>query len=333
MSNQNLSLSVAMGDYDRTRPLSDGQVQIDGVDPVFLRLTPEEMFFRSFRHADFDIAELSLSTFALRTSLGNNPYIGIPVFLSRSFRHSSIVVRTDRNINKPEDLKGKRIGIPEYQLTACVWVRALLEDEYGVKSSDIDWVYGGIEQANRIEKVTLDLPEGITLTPAPQGQTLSKMLDQGELDAVISPRLPSCFEKSGSKLKCLFDEPAVAAADYYRRTKIFPIMHLLGIRKELAEKHPWLPATIYKAFDQGKQHALKNLADIAASKVTLPFIEEQVNAASKLMGNDFWPYGLTDNNRNTLEVFLRHHFEQGLSKRRVTVEELFHPAAMELFRI
>lgn len=329
----NLKISIAMGDYDRTQALSNGQVQIDGVDPVFLRLTPEEMFFRSFRHVDFDVAELSLSSFTLRTSRGDNPYIGIPVFLSRAFRHTSIVIRSDRGINTPEDLKGKRLGTPEYQLSACVWARAILEDEYGVKPADIEWVRGGMEQADRKEKINLDLPADVTVSSAPAGKTLSAMLDEGELDGIVGPRLPSGFAKPDSALKWLFDDPTATAADYYQRTGIFPIMHVLGIRRELAEEHPWLPATLYKAFELSKQHALQRLADTSATKVTLPFVEEQLQAAKALMGNDFWSYGLTDANRNTLETFLRHHHAQGLSKRQVAVEELFHPAAMELFKI
>ncbi|MCP5143983.1 MAG: ABC transporter substrate-binding protein [Gammaproteobacteria bacterium] len=329
----NLRLSIAMGDYDRTRALSDGVVQIDGVDPVFLRLTPEEMFFRSFRHVDFDVAELSLSTFTLRTSRGDNPYIGIPVFPSRAFRHTSIVVRNDRGIDQPADLKGRKLGTPEYQLSACVWARALLEDEYGVKPSDIDWVRGGLEQPDRVEKVRLALPEGIRLSSAPAGQTLSAMLDAGELDGIVSPRLPAGFGQPGSRLKWLFEDPMATATDYYRRTAVFPVMHLIGIRRELVAEHRWLPATLYKAFEQAKQHALQRLSDTSATKVTLPFVEEQLQAAISLMGRDYWSYGLTESNRQTLETFLRHHHNQGLSQRRVAVDELFHPAATELFKI
>jgi 4,5-dihydroxyphthalate decarboxylase len=202
-----LELSVAMGDYDRTRPLADGRVLIDGVKPAFLLLTPEETFFRAFRHADFDVCELSLSSFALRSARGDNPYVGIPVFPSRAFRHTSIVVRTDRGIARPGDLKGRRIGTPEYQLTACVWARALLEDEYGVKPSDIAWVRGGMEEAGRIEKISLDLPSGVRLEDAPADRTLSQMLAAGEIDGIVSPRpiisgapgyFPSCISSASA---------------------------------------------------------------------------------------------------------------------------------------
>jgi 4,5-dihydroxyphthalate decarboxylase len=328
----NLELSVAIGDYDRTRALFDGRVGIDGVDPVFMLLSPEEMFFRAFRHADFDICELSLSSFVLRAARGDNPYVGVPVFLSRAFRHSSIVVRTDRGIDRPEDLKGRRIGTPEYQLTACVWARALLEDEYGVTPADITWVRGGMEQAGRIEKIDLALPGNVRLESAPTGRTLSELLETGAIDGIIGPRLPSCFERGDPSVGWLFRDPTRAATDYYRRTGIFPIMHVLGIRRELVERHPWLAATVAKAFEQSKARALAQLTDTSATKVTLPFVEEQLRAARQLMGADFWSYGVAPN-RAVLDTFLHHHHAQGLSPRRVSVEELFHPSTLESYRI
>ena len=172
-----LDLSVAVGDYDRTRPLIDGAVRIDGVDPIFMTLSPEEIFFRAFRSAEFDISELSLSSFTVKTAQNDCPYVGIPVFLSRAFRHTAIYVRKDR-IKKPEDLKGKKIGLPEYQLTANVWARAILQDDYGVKPSDVHWVRGGIEQPGRPEKITLNLPKDVRLENAPVGKTISAMLEQ-----------------------------------------------------------------------------------------------------------------------------------------------------------
>ena len=185
-----LPLSIAVGDYDRVRPLVEGEVRIDGVDPVFLLLEPEEVFFRAFRHQEFDVCELSLSSFTLRTSRGDNPYVGVPVFTSRAFRHTAITVRKDR-IRSPLDLAGKRIGIPEWQLTACVWARALIE-EYGVDLRDIQWVRGGIEEAGRVEKIDLKLPDGIRLEDAPGDRSLSQMLEDGDLDAIVGPRVPSC---------------------------------------------------------------------------------------------------------------------------------------------
>jgi 4,5-dihydroxyphthalate decarboxylase len=327
-----LELSVAMGDYDRTRALVDGSVQIDGVAPVFMLLSPEEIFFRAFRHADFDICELSLSSFVLRTARGDNPYVGVPVFPSRAFRHTSIVVRTDRGIQRPVDLKGRRIGTPEYQLTACVWARALLQDDFAVKPSDITWIRGGMEQPGRVEKIALDLPADVHLENAPADRTLSAMLEVGEIDGIIGPRLPSCFERGFAQVGWLFRDPTAAATDYFRRSGIFPIMHVLGIRRTLVEFHPWLAAAVCKAFERAKSLALEQLSDTSATKVTLPFVEEQLRAARQLLGADFWPYG-TEANRKVLDTFLRHHHAQGLSPRRVAVEELFHPSTSEVYKI
>ena len=325
-----LRLSVAMGDYDRTRPLLDGQVQIDGAEPVFMTLSPEEMFFRAFRHQEFDISELSFSSYAVKTADGSCPYVAIPVFLSRAFRHTSIYVRTDR-IQKPEDLKGKRIGLPEYQLTANVWARAVLEDDFGVKPSDVKWVRGGIDEPGRPEKIKLDLPSDIRLEAAPENDTISAMLDRGDIDGFMAPRPPGCAA-TNPNVGWLFRDPTAAAKDYYRRTRVFPIMHVVGIRKTLVAEHPWLPAAVLKAFTESKRIALARLSDTSATKVTLPFVEEQLKAARELMGDDHWSYGI-EANRDTLETFLRHHHSQGLSKRRLSIEDVFHPATFETAKI
>jgi 4,5-dihydroxyphthalate decarboxylase len=329
----NLRLSIAVGDYDRTRPLVEGSVPIDGVEPTFLLLSPEEMFFRAFRHVDFDVCELSLSSFAVRSARHDNPYIGIPVFPSRAFRHTAIIVRRDRGIESPQDLKGRRIGTPEYQLSACVWARGILEDEYGVRPEDIDWVRGGMEDPGRIEKITLNLPAGVRLQSAPADRTLSGMLAAGELDGIIGPRLPSCFGDPAAKVGWLFQDTVQVASEYFRRTGIFPIMHVIGVRRALTETHPWLPATLLKAFAAAKTLSLQRLADTSAAKVTLPFVEEQLVAARALLGEDFWSYGFTAGNRKVLDTFLGYHHAQGLSARRLTPEELFHPGALELYKI
>jgi 4,5-dihydroxyphthalate decarboxylase len=325
-----LNLSVAIGDYDRNRPLIDGAVRIDGVDPVFMTLSPEEIFFRALRTFDFDICELSLSSFTVKIASGNNPYVGIPCFVSRAFRHTSIYVRTDR-IKKPADLKGKRIGVPEYQLTANVWARAILEDDYGVKPSDVKWVRGAIEHAGRIEKISIQLPRGVELENAPEGRTISDLIDKGEIDGFIAPR-PPFLDKPNPDVGWLFPDPVAAAKDYFKRTRIFPIMHLVGIRRTLVEQHPWLPAAVMKGFEQSKKLALEALSDTSATKVTLPFIEETLKTTREEMGEDYWPYGL-EPNRKALESFLRHHHSQGLSSRLVTPEELFHPSTHETFKI
>ncbi len=325
-----LNLSVAVGPYDRTRALIDGSVQIDGVEPVCMTLSPEEIFFRALRHTEFDICELSLSSFTLKTAQGGGPYVGVPAFVSRAFRHTSIYVRTDR-IKKPEDLKGKKVGVPEYQLTANVWARAILEDDYGVKPSDIHWIRGGIEDADRPEKIAVTLPKDVRLENGPPGKSISRLLADGDIDGFIAPRPPS-LPKNTPNVGWLFADPVAAAKDYVKRTGIFPIMHLVGVRRTLAEQHPWLPGAVFKAFSQAKDKALESLADTSATKVTLPFVEERLDEARALMGEDFWSYGL-EANRKTLEVFLRHHHSQGLSSRLVKPEELFHPGTLESFKL
>ena len=283
----NLRLSIATGNYDRTRPMIDGDVKIEGVDPIFFLLSPEEMFFRSFRDGAFDVSELSLSSFTVKTANNDNPYVGVPVFPSRAFRHTAIFIRTDRGIQKPQDLIGRRIGTPEYQLTACVWARALLE-EYGVSPSAVLWVRGGLEEAGRTEKIPLKLPSDIRIEPGPTEKTLTQMLVDGDIDAIVAPRAPSSFENFHPDIGWLWRDPQKEAADYFGKTGIFPIMHLIGIRRELVEAHPWLPVAIFKVFSKAKEQALQLLLDASASKVTLPFVDEQLRSARQLMGDDFW---------------------------------------------
>jgi 4,5-dihydroxyphthalate decarboxylase len=327
-----LELSVAVGDYDRTRALIDGTVVIDGVDPVYMTLVPEEIFFRAFRAAEFDICELSLSSYTVKTAQNDCPYIAVPAFVSRAFRHTSIYVRTDR-VKKPQDLKGRKVGLPEYQLTANVWARALLDDDYGVTPADIHWIRGGIEEPGRPEKLAIKLPPGVRLDSAPEGATISALLEAGEIDGFIAPRPPALVEKGHPHVGWLFAEPAAVAKDYFKRTGFFPIMHVVGIRRTLAEKHPWLPGAVLKAFAQAKAVGVERLSDTSATKVTLPFVEEALKAARALMGEDYWSYGVNQPNRTVLDYFLGQHHAQGLSPRRVSVDELFHPATYEAFKL
>ncbi|MBI5717685.1 MAG: ABC transporter substrate-binding protein [Burkholderiales bacterium] len=326
-----LRLSLAMGDYDRTRALIDGRIAIDGVDAVVMALSPEEMFFRAMRHEEFDISELSLSSWLVRAARGDSPYVAVPVFLSRAFRHTSIWVRRDR-VRTPQDLKGRRVGVPEYQLTANVWARAILQEDHGVFPRDITWVRGGIDMPGRPEKIGLALPPDVRIEEAPPCRTISELLDAGEIDGFIAPRPPAPAARANPQVGWLFEDPTAAAKDWYRRTGIFPIMHVVGVRRTLAEQHPWLPGAVLKAFTQAKALALEALADTSATKVTLPFVEEQLQAARSTLGEDFWSYGVAAN-RATLEAFVRAHHGQGLSARALALEELFHPATYESYRI
>ncbi|VVT31351.1 ABC transporter substrate-binding protein [Rhizobium sp. EC-SD404] len=326
-----LKLSLAMGDYDRTRPIADGRVKIDGVDPTCMLLSPEEMFFRAFRHQAFDVSELSLSSYSISVARGDPHYVAIPVFLSRAFRHTSVYIRTDKGIEKPADLKGKRIGIAEYQLSANVWVRGILEDAYGVKPSDICWVRGGMNTPGRPEKIKVDLPVDIRIEAAPEGATLNQMLIDGTIDGFIGPRAPMCFDEGFDKVDRLFPDTR-AAEEWYRETSLFPIMHVLGMRRSLAEAQPFLPGALLKAFSEAKAMAQKALSDTSATKVTMPFVEDNLRRAGTLMGSDIWTYGL-NGNRETLATFLDYHYRQGLSPRKVEVKELFHPATLEAYSL
>lgn len=327
-----LRLSLAMGDYDRTRPILDGRVRIDGVDPVPMLLSPEEMFFRAFRHQAFDIAELSLSSYAISVARGDPHYIAVPVYLSRAFRHTSVYIRTDRGIERPQDLAGRRIGIAEYQLSANVWVRGILQDDFGVRPSDVTWVRGGMDTPGRPEKIRLDLPADLTVEEAPRDATLNAMLAGGEIDGFIGPRWPRCFAEGHPDVGRLFADSIGAAEDYFRRTRIFPIMHVLGLRRSLAEQYPFLPSALFKAFSQAKALAEAALDDTSATKVTMPFVEDTLNRARALMGDDPWSYGIAAN-AHVLDRFLDYHAAQGLSPRRVQVDELFHPATREAYSL
>ncbi len=267
----------------------------------------------------------------MKTAAGDCPYVGVPVFPSRAFRHTSVYVRTDRGIESPGDLKGRRVGLSEYQLTANVWARMILE-EHGVRPSDVTWVCGGYEDPSRGEKIALSLPPDVRLESLLPGATIPSALADGALDAVIGPRAPSCFDRGHPHVGRLWADPVSAASDWYGKHRIFPIMHLLGVRKDVAERHRFLPGALAKAFGRAKAVALAKLSDTAATKVTLPFVEEQLQRARALMGEDFRSYGL-EPNRHVLDAFLRAHHEQGLSARRLRPEELFHPASVEAFKL
>ena len=327
-----LKLSIAMGDYDRTRPIVDGRVKIDGVDPICMLLSPEEMFFRAFRNQEFDVSELSISSYCVSVAKGEPHYIAVPVFLSRAFRHTSIYIRTDRGIKKPQDLKGKRIGIAEYQLSANVWVRGILEDGYGVKPSDIIWIRGGMDAPGRPEKIALNLPADIQIEQAGPNDTLNQMLADGDIDGFIGPRWPRCFDEGHPHVGRLFSDSVAVAEKYFEQTRIFPIMHVLGVRRSLAADHEWLPAALLKAFVEAKAIAQAALNDTSATKVTMPFVEDNLKRAKQLIGADYWSYGIPDNVK-VLEAFLDMHFRQGLSPRRVTIEEAFHPATFEAYSL
>lgn len=327
-----LSLSMACGLYDRTFALFDGRVNVEGCEINPVPLLPEEMFHRAFRHAEFDVTEMSLCTHSVSVARGVDKYIGIPAFTSRAFRHSGIYIRTDRGIKRPEDLKGRVVGIPEYQQTAIVYMRGLLKDENGVSAADVKWRSGGVEEPGRDERIQLDLPKDIDIASIPKGRTLSDMLAQGDIDALMSARCPSVFFNGTPNIGRLFPDYPAAEEAYYRRSKIFPIMHLIGVRKTLVEQHPWLPVALFKAFVHAKEIALEDLGLIGHLAVTLPWPVAQLEQARKLMGHDFWSYGVAPN-RHVLDALLRYMHEQGLSPKKLSVESLFAGSTLDLTKV
>lgn len=327
-----LKLSLGCWNYDRTRALMDGSVQPDGIDLNYLNMPVEETFFRMLRHQEFDAAEMSLSSYTVALSRPQPPFVAIPIFPSRFFRHSCIYVNADAGIREPKDLIGKRVGNPEYQMTAPVWIRGILSDHYGVPVDSVTYCTGGEEEPGRPEKLKLDLPDNIRVEPIGPTQTLSQMLLDGEIDALYTARMPSSFLRGGGRVKRLFENYVDVERQYFRDTGIFPIMHTVAIRREVYEANRWVAQSLYKAFAEAQRRTYADLQETAALKTMLPWLTAHLEDARKEMGNDFWPYGL-DRNRKTLETFLRYHFEQGLSKRRLTPDELFAPESLESFKI
>jgi 4,5-dihydroxyphthalate decarboxylase len=326
-----LRLSLACWDYDRTRALADGRVRPDGIDLVYLNQPVEETFFRMLRFAEFDASEMSLSSYVASLGQAEPRFIAIPAFPSRYFRHSCIFVSAKSGIRKPEELKGKRIGVPEYQMTAPVWIRGILSDDYGVKVTDVQHLSGGEEEPGRDEKLKLNLPSEIKLEPIGPTQTLSAMLASGELDALVTARAPSTF-KTTDAVKRLFPDYVEKEKQYYKRTKIFPIMHTVVIRRDVYAKNPWVAQSLYKAFVASKKIASDMYAQTAAMTSMLPWTSAHADEARSEMGEDWWPYGLGPN-RHVLETFLRYHHEQGLSKRLFKPEELFARETLESFKV
>jgi 4,5-dihydroxyphthalate decarboxylase len=327
-----LSLTLACGGYDRVRALLDGRVRIEGCELEAFPMEPEECFARAYRSQDFDITELSCSSHLLTTARGDAPYLGIPAFLSRVFRHSAFYIRTDRGIRSPEDLRGRLVGMPEYQMTACLWARGILADEYGVKPEEVRWRTGGQEQPGRTERTKITLPDRFDVQPIPPDRTLTQMLESGELDALVTARAPSCFERGAPNVARLFPDFRAVEEAYFAKTRMFPIMHLVGIRRSLVERHPWLPASVMKAFIQARDIAMQEMRNVGSLMVSLPWLGEDLKRVQAVMGPDHWPYGVGPNRRE-LEAMARWSHEQGLAPRRIAVEELFAPSTLEMSKL
>lgn len=327
-----LPLSLACWNYDRTEALANGSVRPDGIDLNFQTLEVEETFFRMLRHREFDAAEMSMSSYCVTLARDNPPFVAIPVFPSRLFRHSCIFVSAKSGIEKPEDLVGKRIGVPEYQMTAPVWIRGILQDEYGVDPTSVTYYTGGEEQPGREEKLKLDLPDKFRLEPIGPEQTLSRMLADGEIDALHTARTPSTFYSEPDAVRRLFPDFVPVEKDYYARTGIFPIMHVVAIRREVYESNRWIAQSLFKAFSEAQRRLYDEFLVTASLKTMLPWQIAAVEETVALLGDDWWPYGF-ERNRAAIDTFLRYHHEQGLSSRRLQPEELFAEETFESFVI
>jgi 4,5-dihydroxyphthalate decarboxylase len=326
-----LPITIATWDYDRVRALVDGRVRVEGCEVNYLTMPVEECFERAFFHGEFDVAEIGFSPYLIALSRGACPYVAIPAFLSRMFRHSVVYVRADRGITGPADLRGKRIGVPEYQMSAVLWFRGYLQDDYGIAAKDIHWVQAGLENPGRRDKFPLNLPDDFPLVSR-NDTTLDAMLSDGELDAVMSARRPPCFIAGHPKVRRLFPDYRAAEREYYRKSGLFPIMHAVGVKRELLEKHRWLAASLYKAFLQAKRLADAEFAETTALKIGLPWLNAEYEATKEVMGQEFWSYGVAEN-RKALSTMARYSHEQGLAVRVVEIEEMFAEGNMSETRV
>ena len=309
-----LALSLAISPYDHARDLRP-----QGIDLTLLSLQIEEIFYRFTQFREWDASEMSFGKVVSLMSQPSPDIIAIPVFPSRVFRHSAIYTK----LKNPKDLEGKRVGIPEWAQTAGIYVRGLLQHEYGVDLRRIEWIQAGVHQPGREEKVELKLPAGIRITPQP-AKTLAGMLASGELDAAISARDPG-----GPRL---FQNYLEIEEAYFRKTRIFPIMHVIALRREAYERNRWIAMNLFKAFEDAKRVSQARLTEIGISHVPMPWLAEHARRWREVAGEDFWPYGI-EPNRPTLEAFVQYAFEQGVATRRLKLEELFAPETLERAKI
>jgi len=317
-----LKLTLACAPYDRTLPLFDGRVQAEGIDLNVVLLRYEDTFWRMLRHQEFDLSEMSLSSYLMSKTRGPD-LVAIPVFLSRVFRHSSIYVNALSGIESAADLKGRRVGVPEYQMTAALWIRGILQHEYGVAPEEMKWFNGGLDEPGRVEKLALNLPSSISLSSIPQDRTLNDMLVKGELDALVTARPPSSFVKGDPAVRRLFRDSKTEEINYWKKTGIFPPMHCVAFRREVYEKDRWIAQSMYKAFSAARR--LCTLTDMwdGHLRYSLPFLHLAAEESIAVFGDsDPWRYGALEN-RSTIETLVQYSHEQGLIPRRYALEELF----------
>jgi 4,5-dihydroxyphthalate decarboxylase len=326
-----LHLTLACEDYDRMRPVKDGIVKPEGIELNYLVMPVEEIFWRMMKYEEFDASELSMGAFLTAAAQGRRPFIAIPVFPSRTFRHRCIFVNSASGINSVQDLRGRRMGVPEYSMTAAVWLRGMFEHEYGVAPKDVRWVQAGEEHLGRKDRVDFEMPSGIQMESRPD-TTLNAMIESGEIDAMMSPRMPTCFLKGSTKVRRLFPNYRRVEMEYFKKTGLFPIMHVMVIKRSIYEKDPWVAQTLYKAFCQSKEICMRDLYDTNILRVSLPWTAAEYEDTREAMTADYWPYGVEPNRKN-LETLHGYLLEQGLIKQRLNLGELFAKETVEAFKI
>jgi 4,5-dihydroxyphthalate decarboxylase len=324
-------LVLACWDYDRTRALQDGRVTPEGVELTYLPLGMPESFYRMLHHQEFHASEMSLSWYTRTLFFDDPPLVAIPVFPSRMFRHSSIYVNAHSGINVPKDLIGKRVGVPEYQMTAAVWIKGILAEHHGVPVESVTYFTGGLREPGRTE-LPMDLPPEIRIEPIGPNDTLAELIESGGIDALYTAEMPETFRNRSPNVRRLFSDYEQVERDYYSSTGIFPIMHTVVLRRDVHEAHPWIAQSLMKAFTAAQRVAYTELAEMTALKTMLPWLVAHYEQTRATMGDDFWPYGLS-HNRTTLQTFLRYSFAQGLLPREPEVEELFAPETLHTSRI
>jgi 4,5-dihydroxyphthalate decarboxylase len=314
--------------FDRTAPLETGAVTVPGVDlNVVTFPSPGDLFRRQAQHAEFEASEMSLSTFIALVARGDDRFVGLPVFVSRNFRHSQVYVHDAAGIDRPEDLAGRDVGIFEYQMTAALWIRAFLQHDHGVTASDVRWWEGGLTDPAYAERMPLELRESISVRRIPSDRTLEGMLEEGELPALVTVQPPASFSSPGSRIRRLFADHRAVERDYYLRTGLFPIMHLVVLRRDVFEANRWLAVSLLQGFTEAKAAGQRRLRAVTGLAVGLPWLAAELAEVDELFGGDAFPYGVPAN-RHALEAATQYSLEQGLSPRRLEVEELFAPEVL-----
>ena len=325
----NLPLTIACGPYDRMEGIRSGAVQIEGIDVTYLAIqSPPEIFARMMKTEEFDVSEMSLSTYLTRRARGDFPFLGLPIFPSRVFRHGNIFINTKSGIKAPQDLPGRRVGTFGYRQTASVWIRGILKDEYGVDTGSFQWVEGGLDtpwQGDSSQDAE-EIP-GIRIERAKADSTLSDMLAAGEIDALIGARRPPSLGRSPNVALLLPDCRRIER-EYYQRTGIFPIMHMMVIRESLYRAKPWIASSLYKAVVASKELALREMRFSGAMRFMLPWLYDEIDEIDRIFGGDPWPYGL-EPNRTVLTTFANYLQDQGLVRGRINIDEMFVPVVGE----